>query len=170
MPVAALEEPATVRRPERVRPAAGVMPAAATITRHMRAVFTNALEAGLEFAVLRMANVRGAALVHDLATAARKKLAADIDQRAELGQGAGTAADDGIPAAALRLPSRRRADPVRDFGHASPTTGRPASSYELLPQLAVAAGRMSISYLRRVSCCPRQAGRCYSRPVRNIAA
>ena len=94
-------------------------------------------EAGYEFAVLRMLNVRDAALVLEVAAAAEKELEANFDHRVELGQWVGTTGDDGIPVSALPHRPDRGPAPVRDFGYASPTVERPAGSYEMLPRLAV---------------------------------
>ena len=94
-------------------------------------------EAGSEFAVLRMLNLRDAALVLELAAAADQALAADFDHRVELGQWIATEADDGIPAGALGHRPVAEPAPVRDFGYASPAIARPSGSYEAQPQLAV---------------------------------
>jgi nitroreductase len=94
-------------------------------------------EAGCEFALLRMLNVRDAQVVLDRAAAAEKMLAADFDHRVELARWVGTEGDDGVPASSLGHRPAAEPAPVRDFGYASPTTVRPSGSYELQPRLAV---------------------------------
>jgi len=94
-------------------------------------------EAGCEFALLRMLNVRDAEVVLDRAAAADRMLAADFDHRVELSRWIGTEGDDGVPASSLGHRPTTEPAPVRDLGYASPATVRPSGSYEPRPQLAV---------------------------------
>jgi hypothetical protein len=81
-------------------------------------------EAGFEFALLRMLDVRDAALVLRLAAEADQALAADFDHRVELGRWIATEGDDGVPASALGYRPVGETAPVRDFGYASPAIVR----------------------------------------------
>jgi hypothetical protein len=94
-------------------------------------------EASLECAVLRMLSADGANLVMELAAAADRALASDVEHRVEFSQWIGTTGEDGIPVSSLGYRPNAEPAPVRDFGPAAPMEELPAGSYEILPQLAV---------------------------------
>jgi hypothetical protein len=94
-------------------------------------------EASLEGAILRLLSADGASLALDLAAAADRALASDVEHQTEFRQWVGTAGDDGIPVSSLGYRPDAEPAPVRDFVPGVPPAELPTASYEMLPQLAV---------------------------------
>lgn len=94
-------------------------------------------QASLEGAALRLLSARDVGLVLEIAAAADKALATEVEHKVEFTRWIGTAGDDGIPVSSMGYRPDAEPAPVRDFGPAAALEALPVGRYESLPQLAV---------------------------------